>query len=79
MEARLIYSFTLMKSIILLVMAATSVWSADLVLPTGPLERTGPLPVVYRTNQLATVGANWRFAGRMSTDASSKLAKFWWS
>jgi hypothetical protein len=43
-----------MKSILLLAVVATAARSADLVLPAGPLERTGPVTIVYRTNQLAT-------------------------
>ena len=43
-----------MRHLFLLAMAASSAWSADIVLPVAPLERDGPVPAIYRTNQLAT-------------------------
>jgi len=43
-----------MKSILLLAITTIPAWGADFVLPVGPLERTGPITIVYRTNQLAT-------------------------
>jgi hypothetical protein len=42
-----------MRSFFLLAMAATSLWPAELVMPPA-VERDGPVPVVYRTTQLAT-------------------------
>jgi hypothetical protein len=62
-----------MKSILLFAIVGTSAWSADLLLPAGPLERTGPVSIVYRTNQLATgrgeLAVRWTDAhGRLIED-----------
>src|SRR5690348_10316982 len=43
-----------MQRLVVLALAAMSGWSAELILPTPPLERTAPVRVIYRTNQLAT-------------------------
>jgi hypothetical protein len=61
-----------MKRFLLLALAGTSAWSADLLLPVPPLERTGPVAIVYRTNQLATgkgeLSVHW-------TDANGRLVE----
>ena len=43
-----------MTSFLSLALLASSAWGAEIVLPAGPLERSGPVRIVYRTNQLAT-------------------------
>jgi hypothetical protein len=43
-----------MRRLLLLAMLGMSARSADILMPVAPLERDGPVPVVYRTNQLAT-------------------------
>jgi hypothetical protein len=55
-----------------LVLAASSAWSAEIVLPAAPLERGGPAQAVYRTNQPATgkgeLSIRW-------TDAHSRVVE----
>jgi hypothetical protein len=43
-----------MKNTLFLVLLASSAWGAAIILPAGPLERSGPVHILYRTNQLAT-------------------------
>jgi hypothetical protein len=42
-----------MRPFLLLAIAATSAWLAELVMPLA-FERDAPVPIVYRTSQLAT-------------------------
>ncbi len=61
-----------MRSFLLLALAGTAAFSAEIVLPGTPLERAGPAPIVYRTNQLATgkgeLAVRW-------TDAHGRLVE----
>src|SRR5258708_2955395 len=43
-----------MRPLLLLLILSSSLFSAELILPSRFLERGGTLPVVYRTNSLAT-------------------------
>src|ERR1041384_6747201 len=43
-----------MTKALYLALLATAAWGAEIVLPAGLLERSGPVQAVYRTNQLAT-------------------------
>jgi len=43
-----------MRQFLLLAMFGMSARGADILMPAAPLERDSPVPVVYRTNQLAT-------------------------
>lgn len=44
----------MVAALIFAALLASSAWGAEILLPAGPLERSGPAAVVYRTNQLAT-------------------------
>ena len=50
-----------MRNVLILALAGTLAWGAEILLPAPPLERTGPVRVVYRTGQLATGKGELRF------------------
>src|SRR5207245_11309468 len=67
------YTTSSIKVSYLLALAAPWRWAAELLLPPSPLERTGPIAIVYRTNALATgkgeLSIRWTDAyGRVAED-----------
>lgn len=43
-----------MRNVLFALLLANAAWGAEILLPAGPLERSGPVQVIYRSNQLGT-------------------------